>query len=468
MQSNKLSELAIRNAKPRDATYSLVDGEGMYLEVTPKGGKWWRLNFRFNGKQKRISLGTYPDTSLKDAREKRKQARELLTNGIDPAEQRKARKTATETARRNTFEGVASEWAEHKVLSEKWTPRTERKRRGWLDNGLVAHLGHRPIAEITTPELWDVLKKTQATSGYTANRLRGIAVEIFNYAIATGRASANPAVPLQGQITVKRERHRLAILDPTEIGQLLRDIEACTAHPCTKAAARLAPLLFVRPGELRFAEWSEIDLKKAEWSIPADKMKMREPHLVPLSRQAVEILMSLKPLTGHSRYVFEGIKGKPYSENTLNKLFETMGYKGKMTQHGWRAVARTFLDEILDFRVDWIEHQLAHSVKDANGRAYNRTSHLEGRVMMMQAWADYLDSLKGVESTPTAGTKAPSTAPADQPAKSFTSAFERHHKELLAKQGIDHVDTSSPPRKRKTFSEALENHVKELNAKNRR
>lgn len=397
MQTNKLSDFAIRNAKPGETTYVMADGEGMFLEITPSGGKWWRFKYRFGGKHKRMSLGTYPATGLKEAREKRKQARGLLANGVDPASQRKEQRSAADTLWRNTFAGIASEWAEDKVKNEKWTPRTEKKRRGWLDNGLIAHLGTRPISEITTPELWEALKKTQTTSSYTANRLRGIAAEIFNFAIATGRATTNPAVPLQRQITVKKEKHRLAILDPAGIGQLLKDLDTCSAHPCIKSAARLAPLLFVRPGELRFAEWSEIDLEKAEWSIPAEKMKMREPHLVPLSRQAVEIFRSVLPLTGGSRYVFESTKtGKPYSDNTLNKLFENLGYKGKMTQHGWRAVARTFLDEMLDFRVDWIEHQLSHSVKDANGRAYNRTSHLEGRTKMMQSWADHLDTLRGV------------------------------------------------------------------------
>lgn len=437
MESNKLSEFTIRNAKARDTTYILVDGEGMYLEVTPKGGKWWRLHYRFAGKQKRLSLGTYPGTSLKKAREKRHQARELLAAGVDPAEHRKAQKTVVETVRSNTFEGFVSEWVEYKVQSKKWSPSTEKKRRGWLDKGLIAHLGSRPISEITTPELWEVLKKTQATSGYTADRLRGMAVEIFNRAMAAGKTTVNPAVPLQGHITVDKEKHRLAILDPKELGELLSDIDACSAHPCTKAAARLAPLLFVRPGELRFAEWSEVDLDKAEWSIPAEKMKMREPHLVPLSRQAVEILKSLLPLTGRSRYVFEGMKGKPYSENTLNKLFEAMGYKGRMTQHGWRAVARTFLDETLGFRVDWIEHQLAHSVKDANGRAYNRTSHLEGRTKMMQAWADYLDSLKGITSAPAPKAEPARQPPASRPHRSFTSIFEQHHAELARKQRED-------------------------------
>jgi len=213
--------------------------------------------------------------------------------------------------------------------------------------------------------------------------------------MATGRADSNPALPLQGQIAVKKEKHRLAILEPEEVGKMLRAIDGCQAAATTKAAARLAPLVFVRPGELRHAEWSEINLKRALWSIPAEKMKMRESHVVPLSRQAVAILKEIQPLTGNSGYVFEGTKpGEPISDNTLNKLLKTLGYKGKMTQHGWRAIARTLLDEVLDVRVDWIEHQLAHSVRDANGRAYNRTSHLEGRTGMMQLWADYLDKLK--------------------------------------------------------------------------
>lgn len=395
METNKLSDVKIRAAKPQEKLYSISDGEGMFLEVSPTGGKWWRFKYRFNGKQKRLSLGTYPSTSLKVARDKRQQARELLASGVDPAQQRKTEKLATETALRNTFAGVAEEWAQNKVQSEKWTPTTEKKRRIWLDNGLIPYLGSRPISEITTAELWGVLQHTQKTSGYTANRLRGMASEIFNFAMATGRADNNPALPLQGQIAVKKEKHRLAILEPEEVGKMLSAIDGCQAAATTKAAARLAPLVFVRPGELRHAEWSEIDLKKALWSIPAEKMKMREPHVVPLSRQAVAILKEIQPLTGNSGYVFEGTKpGEPISDNTLNKLLKTLGYKGKMTQHGWRAIARTLLDEVLDVRVDWIEHQLAHSVRDANGRAYNRTSHLEGRIGMMQLWADYLDDLK--------------------------------------------------------------------------
>lgn len=394
MGTNKLNDAALRNAKPKDTTYTLSDGDGMYLEVTPRGGKWWRFKYRFDGKQKRFSLGTYPDTSLKQARDKRLQARELLASGTDPGDKRRSDKLAAATVKSNTFAGVAEEWATNKVLSEKWTATTEKKRRGWLENGLLRYLGERPVAKVTTPELWKVLQQTQASSGYTANRLRGMAVEIFNYAIATGRAESNPALPLQGQIAVKKERHRLAILDPEKIGKLLKDIDNCQVTPAIKAAARLAPLLFVRPGELRHAEWSEIDFSKAEWNIPAKKMKMREPHVVPLSRQAVDILKELQIHTGKSRYVFEGAKrGNPFSDNTLNKLLKTLGYEGQMTQHGWRAIARTLLDEGLNFRVDWIEHQLAHSVRDANGRAYNRTSHLEGRIEMMQAWADYLEAL---------------------------------------------------------------------------
>lgn len=401
METNKLSDVKIRSAKPEEKTYLMSDGEGMYLEVTPKGGKWWRFKYRFDKKQKRLSLGTYPSTGLKEARVKRAHFRKLLAAGVDPGAERKAEKAAIDVARSNTFAGVAEEWAAKKVLSETWTSTTEKKRRGWLENGLIAYLGERPIAEITPAELWETLQHTQKTSGYTANRLRGMASEIFNFAMATGRTESNPALPLQGQIAAKKEKHRLAILEPDQIGRMLRKIASCDAMPTTKAAAQLAPLVFVRPGELRHAEWSEIDLKKAEWNIPAEKMKMREPHLVPLSRQAVAILEGVLPFTGSSRYVFEGVKpGLPISDNTLNKLLKTLGYEGKMTQHGWRAIARTLLDEELEFRVDWIEHQLAHSVRDANGRAYNRTSHLEGRIRMMQVWADYLDSLRDKKPLP--------------------------------------------------------------------
>ncbi len=443
METNKLSDVKIRSAKPKEKTYLMSDGEGMYLEVTPKGGKWWRFKYRFDNKQKRLSLGTYPSTGLKEARAQRAHFRKLLAAGVDPGAKRKAEKAATEVAKSNTFAGVAEEWAAKKVLSETWTSTTEKKRRGWLENGLIAYLGDRPIAEVTPAELWETLQHTQKTSGYTANRLRGMASEIFNFAMATGRTESNPALPLQGQIAVKKEKHRLAILEPDQIGRMLRKISSCDAMPTTKAAAQLAPLVFVRPGELRHAEWPEIDLKKAEWNIPAEKMKMREPHLVPLSRQAVAILEGLLPITGSSRYVFEGVKpGLPISDNTLNKLLKTLGYEGKMTQHGWRAIARTLLDEVLEFRVDWIEHQLAHSVRDANGRAYNRTSHLEGRMRMMQVWADYLDALRdkkpwpklGIASDPAprldisqrpATSPRPATKPRNKGENNFDSLIEK-------------------------------------------
>lgn len=400
-----LTNVSVQSAKPKDKPYKLFDGGGMYLEVAPSGSKWWRLKYRIEGKEKRISLGTYPEISLKDARERRDLARKQLANGVDPSASRKAAKVARVSESTNTLEAVAREWfSKH---STGWAISHSSKVIGRLQNDVFPWLGQRPVADITAPELLAVLRRIEERGAIdTAHRVHQNLSQIFRYAIATGRAERNPAPDLQGALPRAQQRHFAAIVDPKAIGGLLRAIDGYQGAFPTKCALKLAPLVFLRPGELRTAEWSEIDLERAEWSLPAEKMKMREAHLVPLSTQAVSILRELQGLTGSERYLFPSArtKSRPMSNNAILSALRRMGYeKEEMSGHGFRAMARTILDEVLQVRPDFIEHQLAHTVRDPNGRAYNRTAHLAERRKMMQLWADYLDDLK-------AGIQPPSSA----------------------------------------------------------
>ncbi len=398
-----LTDTAIKNAKPCDKTARMFDGGGMYLEISPAGGKWWRLKYRYDSKEKRLSLGVYPDVSLKDARQRRDDARKLLADGIDPGENRKAVK-ATKTERAaNSFEVIAREWFARK--SPGWATSNADKIIKRLENDAFPWLGGRPIAEITPPELLKVLRRIEERGAVeSAHRMRNYCGQIFRYAIATGRAERDASADLRGALPPPITQHRAAITDPKAAAELLRAMDSYQGSFVTKCALRLAPLVFVRPGELRKAEWAEIDLDKAEWNIPAERMKMRDPHLVPLSTQAVKILRELHALTGGGRYVFPGARtnGRPMSDNAVLAALRRMGYaKDEMSGHGFRAMARTILDEVLQVRPDFIEHQLAHAVKDPNGRAYNRTAHMTERRKMMQQWADYLDMLKsGAEVIP--------------------------------------------------------------------
>lgn len=389
-----LTDTAIRKAKPSDRAQRLFDAGGLYLEVAPAGGKWWRLKYRVGGKEKRLSLGTYPDTSLADARAKRDDARKLLAAGIDPAEHRKATKAAGEERAANSFEVVAREW----LAKRDWVTAYSVKVTAWLENDVFPWIGKRPVAELTAPDFLKVARRIEDRGAIeSAHRIMQNCGQVMRYAIATGRADRNPVADLKGALPPAPERHHAAITDTKAIGGLLRALEGYSGGFVTRCALRLAPLVFVRPGELRHAEWEEIDLDAAEWNIPGEKMKMGEPHLVPLSDQAVAILRELHPLTGHGRYVFPGGRSpkRPMSDNAINAALRRMGFdKETMTGHGFRAMARTVLDETLHFRPDYIEHQLAHAVRDPNGRAYNRTAHLPERRKMMQAWADYLDNLK--------------------------------------------------------------------------
>lgn len=389
-----LTDTAIRKAKPADKPQRMFDGGGLYLEVSPAGGKLWRWKYRISGKEKRLAIGTYPDTGLADARDKRDAARKLLAAGVDPGEQRKAEKAAGEERAANSFEVIAREW----LAKQTWVEHYRVKVEAWMGNDVYPYIGARPVAELSAPEFLRVGRRMEERGAIeSAHRILQTCGQVMRYAIATGRAERNPVADLKGAIAAPPERHHAAITDPAELGGLLRAIEGYSGDPTTCAALKLSALLFVRPGELRHAEWAEFDLDAGEWNIPAGKMKMRQPHLVPLCGQAVAILRELHPLTGRGQYVFPGGRSprRPMSNNAINAALRRMGYgTDAMTAHGFRATARTILDEVLGYRVDYIEHQLAHAVKDPNGRAYNRTAHLPERRKMMQGWADYLDGLR--------------------------------------------------------------------------
>lgn len=389
-----LTDTKVRNAKSTDKETKMFDGGGLFLLLTPGGGKLWHFKYRFGGKEKKLSFGTYPEVSLADARDKRAEARKLVAAGIDPGEARKAQKAARAEKTANTFEAVAREW--YGKNEPVWSPTHAVMVISRLERDVFPVIGNRPISEIKAPELLRMLQNIEARGVIeTAYRIKIVCGQVFRYATATGRAEGDPTAALKGALSKRKVKHHASITDPKEAAVLLRAIDDYQGGFIVKQALRLAPLVFVRPGELRQAEWAEIDLENAEWNIPAEKMKMNQPHLVPLSRQAVEILRELKPVTGSGKYVFPGRASKPLSENGINAALRYLGYdKDTMTGHGFRAMARTILDEVLQVRIDFIEHQLAHAVKDPNGRAYNRTAHLAERRKMMQLWADYLDGLK--------------------------------------------------------------------------
>ncbi|WP_213457975.1 integrase arm-type DNA-binding domain-containing protein [Thiocapsa sp.] len=387
-----LTDAAIRNAKPGAKPVKLSDGAGLFLLITTKDQRWWRLRYRFDGKEKMLSLGTYPTVTLKDARQKRDEARALISKGIDPSAQRQAEKTAD--AGGDRFAAVAEEW--FKKFSPRWVPGYRLKIRAWLDKDLIPYLGFLPINAITAPELLAVARRVEARGAlHTAHRIIRAAGQIFRYAIATGRATRDPSGDLRGALPPADASHFASVTDPTRVAELLRMLDGYTGTPTVRAALRLAPLVFVRPGELRKAEWEAIDLDAAQWRYTVTKT--RTEHIVPLSTQSVEILRELHPLTGHGRYVFPSARGddRPMSENAVLAAMRRLGIpKDEMSGHGFRAMARTILDEVLGYRPDLIEHQLAHAVRDPNGRAYNRTAHLAARTTMMQGWADYLDGIK--------------------------------------------------------------------------
>lgn len=389
-----LTDTEIRRTKPKEKPVKLADERGLYLLVNPNAGKYWRFDYRFEGKRKTLALGVYPDVSLARAREKRDEARKLIAGDIDPGLHRKTQKRAIVERATHSFEAVAREW--FSKYQPTWTPDHAEKIIRRLERDVFPWIGARPIVEIAAPELLAVLRRIESRGALeTTHRAHQNCGQVFRYAVATGRAERDPSGDLRGALPPAKVKHLAAITEPAEIGALLRAMSAYQGSLITRCALRLAPLVFVRPGELRNAEWPEIDLDRAEWCIPAERMKMREPHIVPLSSQAVAILRELHPLTGTGRFVFPSPRAatRPMSNNAVLSALRRMGYgTDEMTGHGFRAMARTVLDEVLGFRVDIIEHQLAHAVKDPNGRAYNRTKHLDERRRMMQAWADYLDS----------------------------------------------------------------------------
>ena len=390
-----LTDMRVKKAKPQKKAVMLFDGDGLYLLVAPSGGKLWRLKYRFENKEHRLALGTYPEISLADARQRREEARKQIAHGIDPGAVRKARKQA-DAAAVETFEIIAREW--HTRFTKTWTSGHAVTILSRLERDLFPWIGKRPIAEIKAPELLMTLRRVERRGALeSAHRIRTIAGQVFRYAVVTGRAEHDPSGDLKGALPQPGEKHHAAITDPKEVAPLLRAIDGYKGHFVTKCALRLAPLLFVRPGELRHAEWVEVDLDHTTWNIPAHKMKLKRAHLVPLSHQAVEILTELQQLTGASKYVFPSGRSssRPMSENSVLAALRRMGYdKEAMTGHGFRAMARTILDEVLQVKPELIEHQLAHAVSDPLGRAYNRTAHLEERREMMQLWADYLDGLR--------------------------------------------------------------------------
>ncbi len=390
-----LNEMKIRNAKPSKKQFKLFDGDGLFLLVTPAGSRLWRFKYRFEGKEKLLALGAYPAISLADARLRKDESRSQIAHGIDPGAVKKAKKQA-ETEQTETFEVIGREWQDK--FSSTWTVGHAKTIMSRLERDLFPWIGNRPIIEIKAPELLAVLRRVESRGALeSAHRIRTIAGQVFRYAVATGRAERDPSGDLKGALPQPTEKHHAAITDPKEVAALLRAIDGYQGCFVTKCALRLAPMFFVRPGELRSAEWSEIDFPGATWTISGHKMKTRQDHIVPLCRQAIAILTELKALTGESRYVFPSMRSssRPMSNNAILAALRRMGYdKEIMTCHGFRALARTILDEVLHIRPDLIEHQLAHAVRDPLGRAYNRTTHLEERRKMMQTWGDYLDGIK--------------------------------------------------------------------------
>ncbi|MEI6708113.1 MAG: integrase arm-type DNA-binding domain-containing protein [Methylococcales bacterium] len=389
-----LSDTAIKNAKPQDKPYKIADDKGMYLLVNPNGSKYFRLDYRYNKKRKTLALGTYPATTLKMAREKMNNARELLANGIDPCLDRKIKKIATVE---NSFKAIALEWYEKK-LSDK-SANYQKRITASLNNDLFPWLGDRVIGDIKPSELLVALRRIELRSKETAHKAMQMCGQIFRYAVSIDKVTMDITPSLKGALSPVNGGHFSAITEPKQVAELLRAIDSYSGTFAVKSALQLAPLVFVRPSELRCAEWEHIDLNAKEWRYLVTKTNT--PHIVPLSDQSIAILKAIKQLTGKGRFVFPSARtpngSRPLSDAALLVALRSMGYdKDTMTVHGFRAMAKTMLQQQkgLKYRPDFVEHQLAHAVKDPNGRAYDRTSYLEDRHEMMQTWADYLDSLK--------------------------------------------------------------------------
>jgi integrase len=397
-----LTQFQITSARPKAKPYNLTDGQGLFLVVQTTGSKLWRFRYRYGGLQKTLHLGPWPTISLADVREKCREAKKAIATGLDPVLEKKRAKVTAKFSTATTFKEVALEWLA-KCEREGRTETTIGKIR-WLLGMAYPLIGSHPINSITPTEALLVLRKIEAGGRFeSARRMRSVLSRIFRYGIATVRCERDVAADLRGALTTPRTTHHAAITDPQEVGVLLKTMDGYTGQAVTRMAMRLSPHLFVRPGELRQAEWSEIDVEKAIWSIPAERMKMRRPHRVPLSRQVLEMIEELREITGHRQHLFPcmGRPRKPMSENGVNQALRRLGYEtGEMTAHGFRAMAATLLNEMGRWNPDAIERQLAHQDTSAVRRAYARGEYWDERVAMMQHWSDYLDGLRDAAEAP--------------------------------------------------------------------
>jgi integrase len=393
-----LTDVAIKKLLPREKAYRVADGKGLALLVHPNGSCYWQLRFRLAGKAKIHSLGVYPDITLKEARELATTARKQIAQGIDPVSERRRVRALLDGTAANAFETIAQEW--YGKEAPAWSESHRERTLMILERDLFPYVGRRVAREIKPVDLLRALRVIEERGAIDlAHKAKVVASQVMRYAIATERAERDPTADLKGALITAAGGHLAAITDPKGLGVLLQAMHAFKGTPVVKAALQLTPLLFVRPGELRQMEWDQLDFEVAEWRFNASKTG--KPHIVPLARQALDILNGVRPLTARSRYVFPSARGarRPMSENAVLGALRALGFeKDQMTAHGFRATARTLLDEVLQERVDLIEHQLAHIVRDPLGRAYNRTTHLEARRAMMQRWADYLDSLRAAAS----------------------------------------------------------------------
>jgi integrase len=392
LKVSPLTDSALKSAKPKEKPYKLADGQGLYLEVMPNGSKLWRLKYRHSGKEKRLSFGAYPTVPLQKARQRRDEARQKLSDGLDPGEQKKVVKQA-QKAEQLTFETLAREW--YAYNSPRWAESTAYKAKLYLENDLVPGIGSRPVASITRPDLVDLVRKVEARGTLNAaGKIRQWLHQIFRYGLAKGVVENNPATDLDVVAAPAKAARHHPHVPLAELPELLEKLEAGRISNLTRWAIRLLIFTAVRPGELRAAPWSEFDLDKATWTIPKERMKARRPHVVPLPRQAVDILQKLREITGSYPLLFPGQQNseRPMSENTINKALRLIGYEGRQTGHGFRHLLSTELNG-RGYNRDWIERQLAHGDADEIRDTYNHANYLEQRREMMQAWADSIDAL---------------------------------------------------------------------------
>lgn len=393
-----LTDTKLRNAKPKESNYKLYDADNLYIIITPSGGKWWRYNYSFGGKSKTLSLGTYPSVSLAEARERRAQAAKLVDADINPSEDRKDRKRKVRLDALNTFEAVANDW--HALHTQNYSESHQRKIKSWLVTHLLPAIGSKPVTSITSPMILDAVTRLQNEHKLdTAHRVIQVAGQIFRYAIQKGLATYNPATDLKGAVPPPVVKHMAAMIEVEDFAKLLRSIDAYSGTLTVQCALKLAPLLFQRIGELRRMKWADLNFEKSEWRYLVTKTDTL--HIVPLSRQALEIIETMRPYSGRSAFVFPGARTheRPMSDNAINAALRNMGYdtQSEITGHGFRAIAQTLGEQELGFEPKHIERQLAHSVANPLGEAYERSQFLADRKVLMQRWADYLDELKSAD-----------------------------------------------------------------------